>query len=137
MGPIALVVAGERLGLEPSALGTMLENVGDADCGGDLLDPTLHQLQVGVVAQAEGVQPLSLGPGDVTGRGRALRVSVCVVPDERLPVCVTRPFDRVSICPRVSAIVFDLHFMRLEQADCRQRWPPSSPQRMSAATFPT
>jgi hypothetical protein len=55
----------------------------------------LHQLDVGVVAQAEGVEPLSLGPGHVAGRGRALRVSVCVVQDEGLPVRVTRPFDRV------------------------------------------
>ena len=70
--------------------------MGDADCGVDPLDPALHQLDVGVVAQAEVVQPLSLGPGDVTWRGTALRVGVCVVPDEGLPVRVTRPFDRRS-----------------------------------------
>src|SRR5215213_6353813 len=89
-------VASERLGLEPRAFGAILENVGDADCGLDPLDPALHQLEVGVVAQPERVQPLSLGPGDVTGRGTALRVSVCVVPDEGLPVHVARPFDRFS-----------------------------------------
>src|SRR5436309_7473369 len=94
------VVAGERLGLEPSAFVAILENVGDADCPGDLLDPALDQVEVGVVAQAEAVQPLSLGPSDVTGRGTALRVRVCVVPDKGLPVRVTRPFDRVSnLCP--------------------------------------
>ena len=86
MGPTASVIASERLGLEPSAFGAILEHVGDADCGGNRLDPALHQLEVGVVAQAEVVQPLSLGSGDVTGRGTALRVSVFVVPDEGLPV---------------------------------------------------
>src|SRR5436853_6734318 len=70
--------------------------MGDADRGRDLLDPALHQLETGVVAEAERIQPLSLGPGDVTRRGIALRVSVCVVPDECLPVRLTRPFDRVS-----------------------------------------
>jgi hypothetical protein len=48
-------VGSERLGLEPGASVAILENVSDADCGGDLLDPALHQLEVGVVAQAEGV----------------------------------------------------------------------------------
>jgi hypothetical protein len=89
-------VSSERLGLEPSAFGAILEDVGDADCGGNLLDPALHQLEVGVVAQPEGVQSLSLGPGDVTGRWTALGVSVFVVTDEGLPVRVTRPFDRLS-----------------------------------------
>jgi hypothetical protein len=32
----------ERLGLEPSAFGAVFENVGDADCGLDPLDPALH-----------------------------------------------------------------------------------------------
>jgi hypothetical protein len=45
----------------------ILEDVGDADSGLGPLDPALHQLEVGVVAQAEVVQPRSLGPGDVTG----------------------------------------------------------------------
>jgi hypothetical protein len=90
------VVASERLGLEPSVLGVILEDVGDADCGLDALDPALHQLEVRVVAEPEVVQPRSLGTGNVTGRGIALRVSVCVVADEGLPVLVTRPFDRLS-----------------------------------------
>ena len=89
-------VASERLGLEPSAFGAIVEDMGDPDCGCDPLDPALHQLEVRVVAQAEVVQPRSLGPGNVTGRGIALRVRVCVVPDEGLPVLVTRPFDRLS-----------------------------------------
>ncbi len=36
-------VASERLGLEPGTFLAILENVGDADCGGRLLDPALHQ----------------------------------------------------------------------------------------------
>jgi hypothetical protein len=106
-------VASERLGLEPSAFVAVLENVGDADCGRDSLDPALHQREVGIVAQAEGIQPLSLGPGDVTGRGRALGVSVCVVPDEGLPVSVTRPFDRVSNLSPGECHGFSLLFARL------------------------
>jgi hypothetical protein len=96
VGRLPSLVASERLGLEPGAFVAILENMGDADGGGDLLYPALDQLDVGVVAQAEGVQALSLGPADVTGRGIALRISVRVVPDEGLPVRVTRPFDRVS-----------------------------------------
>ena len=56
--------------------------MGDADGGLDARDPALHQLEVRVVAQAEVVKPRSLGPGNVAGRGIALRVSVCVVPVE-------------------------------------------------------
>jgi hypothetical protein len=70
--------------------------VGDADRGRDPLNPALHQHEVGVVTQAQGVQPLSLGAGDVTRRGIALRISVCVVPDERLPVRIARSLDRVT-----------------------------------------
>src|SRR5215212_812150 len=120
------LVAGERLGLEPSPLGAILENVGDADGGRDPLDPALHQRDVGVVAQAEGVQPLSLGPGHVTGRGRALRVSVCVVPDVGLPVRLTRSFDRVSNLFTGECHGLSLLFTRLYHADCRQRYPPST-----------
>ena len=91
------VVAGERVGLEPRVLGAVLEDVGDANVRVvDPLDPALDQFEVGVVAQAEAVETLGLGLGDVAGRGAALRVGVLVVADERLPVLVARPFDRVS-----------------------------------------
>src|SRR3954468_16601517 len=89
-------VASERLGLEPTAFGAILENVGDADCGLDPLDPALHQREVRVVAQTKVVQSRSFGPGDVTGRRIALRVGVCVMPVERLPMLVTRPFEGLS-----------------------------------------
>src|SRR5215217_4477478 len=56
-------IAGERLGLEPSAFLAIVEDMGDAHCGGNRLYPALHQLEVRVVAQAEAVQPLGLGPG--------------------------------------------------------------------------
>jgi hypothetical protein len=90
------LVAGERLGLEPRPLRAILEDVGDADRRGNRLDAALHQLEVGVVAQAEGVQPLGLGPGDVARRRTALWVGVLVMADEGLPVRVTRAFDRFS-----------------------------------------
>src|SRR5689334_7093249 len=90
------LVAGERLGLEAGAFAAILEDVRDAQRGLDPLDPALHQLEVRVVTQAEVVQPRSLRPGDVTGRGIPLRVSVGVMLDEGLPVLVTRPFDRLA-----------------------------------------
>jgi hypothetical protein len=74
----------------------ILEKMSYPNCATDLLDPAFHELEVGVVAQAEFVQPLGLGPTDITGGGIALRVNVCVVPDERIPVLITRPFDRLS-----------------------------------------
>ncbi|MGH2891738.1 MAG: hypothetical protein ACRDPM_00525 [Solirubrobacteraceae bacterium] len=86
-------VVGERFGLELAALFAILEHMGDPNCGWDPLDPALHQFQAGVIAQIEVVQPLGFGPTDVTGGGIALRVNVCVVPDEGLPVLITRPFD--------------------------------------------
>src|SRR5215207_1909325 len=113
-------VAGERLGLEPSAFIAILENVGDAHCGADTLDPALHQLELGVVAQSEGVQPLSLGARDVTRRGPALRVGVRVVPDEGLPVRVTRPFDRVSNLLPGECHGSSLLFTRLDRSSARR-----------------
>jgi hypothetical protein len=74
----------------------ILEKMGYPNCGTDTLDPALHEFEVGVVAEAEFVQSLGLGPTDITGGGIALRVNVCVVPDEGLPVLITRPFDRLS-----------------------------------------
>jgi hypothetical protein len=62
----------------------------------DALDPTLHPALVEFVAHAQVVQPLGLGPTDVTGRGIALRLRVGLVPDERFPMLITRPFDRIS-----------------------------------------
>src|SRR5688572_14769036 len=76
------LVAGERLSLEPSALVAILENVGDADCGCDPLHPALDQSEVRLVAQSEAVEPLGLGPGDVSRRRAALGVGIFVVPDE-------------------------------------------------------
>jgi hypothetical protein len=52
---------------------------------GNLLDPALHQLKVGV-AQAERVRPLSLGPRDVSGRGTTLGLGVCVARDRLVAV---------------------------------------------------
>ena len=66
---------------------------GDSNCGRDSLDRAVRRFQVGIVGQAEVVQPLGLGPTDVTGRGIALRVNVCVVSDEGLPVLIAGPFD--------------------------------------------
>ena len=119
------LVTGEGLGLEPCVFGAILENVGDADRGGDPLDPALHQLEVGVVAQAQGVQPFGLGPGHLTGRRRAFRVGVGVVVDEGLPVRVTRSFDESRICSRVNGMVLGLLVARLDQDCCSDglRWP--------------
>jgi hypothetical protein len=50
------------------------EKMSYPNCGTDPLDPALHEFEVGVVAEAEFVQPLGLGPTDVTGGGIALRV---------------------------------------------------------------
>src|SRR4051794_28766378 len=119
-------VASERLGLEPSAFGAILENVGDADGGLDPLDPALHQREVGVVAQAKVVQSCSLGPGDVTGRRIALRVRVCVMPVERLPVLVTGPFERLSKLLPGECHGFSFLFASLDQGHWRQRYPPST-----------
>jgi hypothetical protein len=82
-------------------------------------------LRVGLLPKPSAFSPLSLGPGDVTGRGRALRVSVCVVPDECLPVLVTRPLDRVSNLLPGQCHGFSLLFSRRDQADWRQGYPPS------------
>jgi hypothetical protein len=101
-------VAGEWLGLEPCALVSILENVGDSDCRRHQLDSALDQLDVGVVAQAKGVQSFGLGPGDVTGRRVALRVNVRVVPDEGLPVLITGAFDRFANLLSVECDAFRL-----------------------------
>ena len=63
------MIASERLDLEPSVLGVVLEDVGDADCGLDPLDPALHQLEVRVVAEPEVVQPRSFGLATSPGVG--------------------------------------------------------------------
>ena len=86
-------VASEWLGLEPRAFGSILENVRDSDGRLHQLDSALDQLDVGVGAQAEGVQSLGLGPSDVTGRGVTLGVNIGVVADERLPMHIAGPFD--------------------------------------------
>jgi hypothetical protein len=94
----------------------ILEDVGDAHRGLDPLHPALHQFQVGVVAQAEFVQPLGLRLGDVAGRRTALGVRVFVVPDEGLPVLVARPLDRVSnLLPGERHRQPPLHFARSGQ----------------------
>ena len=51
-GPPSFVPS-ERLGLELGAVVAILENMGDPNRGRDPLDPALHELEVGVVAQAE------------------------------------------------------------------------------------
>ena len=94
--PAASFVAGERLGLEPAALLAILEHVGYPNCWRDAFDSALHEFYVGVVPKAEVVQPLCFGPTDLTGRWIALRVDVCVVTNQGLPMLVTRTLDRGS-----------------------------------------
>jgi hypothetical protein len=71
----------------------MLENVSDTEGGGEPFDPGLDQPQVGRGSKTGGIQSLGFSAGDVT-RGRAtLGIRILVVPDQRLPVGVTRPLD--------------------------------------------
>src|SRR5689334_17992647 len=119
-------VASERLGLEPGAVVAIIENMGDPNRGRDPLDPALDEFEVGVVAQAEVVQPLCLGPTDVTGRGIALRVDVCVVLDEGLPVLITRPFDRISNLLPSECHRLRLLFTRLDYAGWCQGYSRST-----------
>src|SRR3954468_6076348 len=64
-----LLVAGEGVGLEPAGFGAILEDGGGGGGGRARLAPALDQFDVGVVAQAEVVQPRGLGLGDVPGSG--------------------------------------------------------------------
>ena len=77
-------------------LGAGLEQVGDADGTLETLDAGLEQLQVGVIAEAELVEPLRLGSADVAGSRAAFRVRVFVVADQRLPVLVAGALDRLA-----------------------------------------
>jgi hypothetical protein len=72
--------------------------------------------------QPEVVQPLSLGPTDVTGSGIALRVNVSAVADEGLLVLVIRPFDRLSNLLPAECGGFSFSSLR-GQADSRQGYP--------------
>ena len=62
----------------------------DANGGLVALDAGLDQLQVAGVTEPELVEPLRLGPADITRRRAALRIGVLVMPDQRLPVLVAR-----------------------------------------------
>ena len=96
----------------------------DADMGTLVTEACRKEgITVYVSEQVEGIEPLCLGPGDVTGRGTAFRISIFVVFDEGLPVRVTGPFDRVSNLLSGECHGFSLLFTRLDQADWRQRYP--------------
>src|SRR4051812_4043076 len=89
------VVASKRLGQESCPCWAMLEDMGDTNSGWEPLDPGFLQLQVGCIAEPDGIEPLSLSLGHITGSRAAFRIRVLVVPDQRLPVRVTRPLDRL------------------------------------------
>jgi hypothetical protein len=62
----------------------MLEGVGDADLGPAVLDLRLDQLEIGIRAEAERVEPFGFGTGDVTWCGTTGWVGIFVKADQRL-----------------------------------------------------
>jgi hypothetical protein len=70
--------------------------MGDPNGRREPLNSARHQFQVGIVTQTEVIEPLGLGPAHVTGSGIALRINICVVLDEGIPVLIPCPFDRLS-----------------------------------------
>jgi hypothetical protein len=83
----------ERLRQQASLVRSVLEEVNDADGGIGALDAGLDQRELLGVAEPELVQALGLGPADITGGGPALGIGILVVPDEGLPVLVSRTLD--------------------------------------------
>jgi len=90
----------------------------DPNCGRDPLDPTLQQVYVPVVAKAEVIQPLGLSPTDVTGRGIALGVNICVVPDEASQCSSPARSIESRMSCRLNAMTSVFSSLRA-QADCR------------------
>ena len=76
--------------------GSVGEDVYEAEGGIGALHAGLDQREVLGVAEPEFVEPLGLGPADITRGGAARRIGILVVLDERLPVLVARLLDGLA-----------------------------------------
>ena len=81
----------KRLRQQASPLRPVLEDVNEADGGIGALDAGLDQRELLGITEPELVEPLSLGPADIARRRSARRIGILVMPDEGLPVFVSRP----------------------------------------------
>jgi len=80
----------KRLRQQASLSRSALEDVNEADGGIRALDAGLDQRDLLGIAEPELVEPLGLGSADVARSRSVRRIGILVMPDQGLPVFVSR-----------------------------------------------